>query len=194
MIRQTFPGSIRSVGSRGFKFTLVTPQLARDGHILLPSGMDLKDYKRNPVVLFSHMHEKPVARCTSIALVDGEIRGATEFPPEGTSAQAEEVCQLVKNSIVNAIDIDQAEPLDPKKGTRGGLRILRSTLLEASIVACPADTGANDYRAVSDVVEINSCVRGNFRDPAPSPRSTQGTAARRFNRRDGPASEARVLS
>jgi len=146
MIRQTFPGSIRSVGSRGFRFTLVTPQVARDGHSLLPGGMDLRDYKRNPVVLFSHMHEKPVARCTSIGLVDGEIRGAAEFPPEGTSPQADEVCQLVKNSIVNAMscgfDIVEAEPLDPKKGSRGGLRILRSTLIEASIVACPADTGA----------------------------------------------------
>ncbi|HKM74607.1 MAG TPA: hypothetical protein VJX94_31875 [Stellaceae bacterium] len=88
MLRQTLPGSIRSVGPREFKFTLCTAQLARDGHVLLPAGMDLRDYKKNPVVLFFHQPEKPVARCTQIGLIDGEIRGTAEFPPEGASPTA----------------------------------------------------------------------------------------------------------
>ena len=40
-MRQTFPGSVRSVGEREFKFTAVTAKLGRDGHILEPSGVKL---------------------------------------------------------------------------------------------------------------------------------------------------------
>jgi HK97 family phage prohead protease len=145
-MRQTFPGSVRSVGEREFKFTAVTARLGRDGHILEPSGVDLSEYKRVPVVLWQHTASSPVARATSIALVDGEVRGTAEFAPAGTSAAVDEAFGCVKSGVIGAVsvgfDIVDAEPLDPKKGTRGGLHIKRSTLLEISLVSIPADVGA----------------------------------------------------
>jgi len=145
-MRQTFPGSVRSVGEREFKFTAVTAKLGRDGHILEPSGVDLSEYRKVPVVLWQHLASSPVARCSSIALVDGEVRGSAEFAPAGTSAAVDEAFGCVKSGVVGAVsigfDIVDAEPLGPKKGTRGGLHIKRSTLLEISLVSIPADLGA----------------------------------------------------
>ncbi len=145
-MRQTFPGSVRSVGEREFKFTAVTAKLGRDGHILEPSGVDLSEYRRVPVVLWQHAPSSPVARCSHIALVDGEVRGTAEFAPAGTSAAVDEAYGCVKSGVVGAVsigfDIVDAEPLDPKKGSRAGLHIKRSTLLEISLVSIPADVGA----------------------------------------------------
>jgi HK97 family phage prohead protease len=145
-MRQTFPGAVRSVGEREFRFCAVSPKLGRDGHILEPSGVDLSEYRKVPVVLWQHIATSPVARCSSIALVDGEVRGTAEFAPAATSAAVDEAFGCVKSGVVGAVsvgfDIIDAEPLDPKKGSRGGLHIKRSTLLEISLVSIPADVGA----------------------------------------------------
>jgi HK97 family phage prohead protease len=161
-MRQTFPGSVRSVGEREFRFTAVTSKLGRDGHILEPSGVDLSEYRKVPVVLWQHQAASPVARCSSIALVDGEVRGTAEFAPAGTSAAVDEAFGCVKSGVVGAVsigfDIVSAEPLDPKKGSRAGLHISRSTLLEISLVSIPADVGAlitqRAYRSAHQMKQI----------------------------------------
>lgn len=146
MIRQAFAGAVRSIGPREFNFTAVTAKRGRDGHVLVPAGVDLTQYKRNPVVLFQHDPGKPVARCTGISLVDGEVRGSALFPDAGICSLCDEVCALVKSHVINAISIGfeilQAEPLDPKQGRAAGLRINSSECLELSLVSVPSDTGA----------------------------------------------------
>ena len=145
-MRQTFPGSVRSVGEREFKFTAVTAKLGRDGDILEPSGVELSEYRKMPVVLWQHIPTSPVARCSSTALVDGEMRGTAEFAPAGTSAVVDEAFGCVKSGVVGAVsigfDIVSADPIDAEKGSRGGLHIKRSTLLEVSLVSIPPDVGA----------------------------------------------------
>jgi HK97 family phage prohead protease len=143
--RQSVPAAIRAVGEREFRFTAVTAKRGRDGHVLVPSGVDLANYKRNPVVLWQHGAANPVARCTGLSVIDRELRGSAEFPPAGTSELADEICGLVKQGIVSAVsvgfDVLESEPLDPKQ-PRGGQYITRSELLEISLVSVPADTGA----------------------------------------------------
>jgi hypothetical protein len=94
----------------------------------------------------AHRDQPGRARCSSIALVDGEVRGTAEFAPAGTSAAVDEAFGCVKSGVVGAVsigfDIINAEPLHAKKGSRGGLHITRSTLLEISLVSIPADVGA----------------------------------------------------
>ena len=144
MIRQA-AATVRAVGAREFKFVGATSQLGRDGHVIIPAGIALTNYKRNPVLLFQHRPENPVARCTGISVVDGELKGSAEFPPLGTSPLADEVCGLVKSGIISSVSIGfeptETEPLDPKR-PRSGLRITRCELLEISLVSVPADTGA----------------------------------------------------
>lgn len=143
--RQSLPAAIRAVGEREFCFTAVPAKRGRDGHVLVSSGVDLANYRRNPVVLWQHAAANPVARCTGLSVIDGELRGSAEFPPAGASELADEVCALVKSGVGSAVsvgfDVLESEPLDPKQ-PRGRQRILRSELLEISLVSVPADTGA----------------------------------------------------
>src|SRR5262249_32954613 len=84
--------------------------------------------------------------CTAIGVENGALAARIQFAPEGASATADEICGLVKAGIIRGIsagfDVVDAVPLDPTEGSRGGLRIIYSELLEVSFCAIPVDTGA----------------------------------------------------
>lgn len=144
-MRQAIAAAIRSVGSREFRFTAVTARKGRDGHVLIPQGVDTANYKKNPVILWQHRPENPVGRCTGLSVTDDELRGSGEFPSAGASQLADEICALVKSGIVNAVSVGfdpiDTAPLDQKR-PRNGQCITRSELLEISLVSVPADVGA----------------------------------------------------
>jgi hypothetical protein len=60
MLRHAFPTTVRALGDDQVEVILSTRALARDGHILEPQGSVLDDYKKNPIVLFSHDPKLPV--------------------------------------------------------------------------------------------------------------------------------------
>lgn len=146
MTMQRLIASAQDLGEREVGVIAATNELARDGHVLEPSGINLANYRKNPIVLFGHDIEQPIAACTAIAVENGSLAGRIQFAPPGVSARADEICGLTKAGILSGIsigfDILEAEPLDPAKGTRGGLHITQSELLEISVVSVPADTGA----------------------------------------------------
>ena len=140
------PAAAQVLGDREVGVIAATDQLARDGHVLDVAGVDLTAYRRNPVVLWSHIPEQPVGACTAVGIETGSLAARIQFAPPGASATADEICALVKSGIVKGISIGfnpiDAEPLDPAQGLRAGARITSSELLEISFVAIPADTGA----------------------------------------------------
>jgi hypothetical protein len=163
-MRQTFPGSVRSVGEREFKFTAVTAKLGRDGHILEPAGVDLSEYRKVPVVLWQHAPTSPIARCSSIALVDGEVRGTAEFAPAGTSAAVDEAFGCVKSGVVGAVsvgfDIVDATPLDPKKG-----RARRAAYQPQHLVGNFAGVGPRRCRRIDHSAGLSECAPDETDNP-----------------------------
>ena len=146
MLRLEFPSSIRAVSNGGFEFVAASSVLARDGHVVVVSGLGTKNYLHgNPIILRDHLPSQPVGRCTGLSLdlskQPNELRGSAQWAPEGVSAVADETRELARAGVLNAIsigfDILESEPL---KSTGGrGIRIKRSELLELSIVAVGAD-------------------------------------------------------
>jgi uncharacterized protein len=147
MSMKRFMAGVTELGEREVGIIAATDQLARDGHILEPSGISLLNYRTNPIVLFEHNPSQPVGACTAIAVEGRQLCARVEFAPAGASATADEICSLVKAGVVRGVSVGfdpiDMEPLDSRQGTRGGMRILSSELLEISFVSVPADTGAS---------------------------------------------------
>jgi hypothetical protein len=62
MIRKFAAAVVRQVGERGCRVRMATRALGRDNLVVEPSGIDLTHYRRNPIILWSHMPEAPVGR------------------------------------------------------------------------------------------------------------------------------------
>jgi HK97 family phage prohead protease len=145
MIRGIVPAEIRALGDDEVEVVMSTGTVARDGHILVPEGAVLDNYRSNPIFLWMHDQKTPVGRAEEIA-VDGEtIRARVRFAPPGISADADKVRGLVKSGIVRAVSVGfdaiEGKPIDPAK-PRAGQRFTRWELLECSFVSVPADPGA----------------------------------------------------
>ncbi len=145
MMRAAVSAQINALGENEVEVIISTSTLARDGHILEPSGCDLTNYQANPIVLWQHNPDVPVGRAADLKIDGDKIRARITFAPTGISPKADEVRGLVKNGIVSGVsvgfDVIDGEPLDPKQ-PRGGQRFTKWELLECSFCSVPADPGA----------------------------------------------------
>ena len=145
MRRVTVSAQINTLGDDEVEVIISTSALARDGHILEPSGCDLTNYRTNPIVLWQHNPDVPVGRAADLVIEGDKIRARVSFAPSGISQKADEVRGLVKSGIVSGVsvgfDVLDGVPLDPKKPF-GGQRFTKWELLECSFCSVPADPGA----------------------------------------------------
>lgn len=145
MIRQIVPVEINQLGEREIEVVMSTAVLARDGHILVPGGCRLDNYRANPIVLWSHNPDLPIGNAPDIIVEADKIRARIAFAPAGISAKADEVCGLMKSGVVRAVSVGfnpiDGEPLNSAK-PRGGQRFTDWELLELSAVSVPSDPDA----------------------------------------------------
>jgi Escherichia/Staphylococcus phage prohead protease len=174
-------GSVSSeLGEREIGVIASTSQRARDGHVLVTTGIDLTNYKKNPIVLFQHNADQPIATCSAIGVRDGALAARIQFPPEGISQTADQACALAKTGVLRGVSIGfdpiKCEPLDPRH-PYGGQRIVESELLEISLVSIPADTGAT---VTARALALRSAQLATFRDLRPVPEAGMQRAAARI--------------
>ena len=145
ILRKLVRAQITALGDDEVEVVMSTDALARDGHILIPQGCQLENYRANPIALWSHDPDKPVGNAEDVGVGAGQLTARVRFAPLGISRKADEVRGLTKAGVIRAVSVGfdpiEMEPLDPKK-PKGGQRILRWELLELSFVSVPADPGA----------------------------------------------------
>ena len=128
--------------ARQVRVTVSTDEVGRDNLVMVTDGIDLRYYRQNPVVLWQHDPEKPIARAANIGVDDaGRLSALVQFPDEGVSALADEVYGLIRSGIINAASIG-ADPLDTEPLGKDGAKILRAEMCEFSFVSIPAVRGA----------------------------------------------------
>lgn len=145
MMRKLFRAQVNVLGEDEVEVVMSTAAVARDGHILIPQGCVLDNYRANPIVLWSHDPNYPIGNAENVAIAGDKITARIRFAPLGISAKADEVRGLMKSGVVRAVSVGfdpvEMEPLNPNR-PRGGQRISTWELLELSPVSVPADTGA----------------------------------------------------
>jgi len=134
-----------------YEALISTEAVDRDGDIVVADGADIKNYMKNPVVLWAHDYRSlPVAKALKIEVMERiGIKATFQFPEPGTSEQADAVRKLWAGGFLNATSIgfipkeweeregdeDADDYLYPRK-------INTWELLEFSIVPVPANQEA----------------------------------------------------
>ena len=131
----------------GLDFVCNSGKLDRYGDIVVPSGIDLTQFRKNPIALLNHAASAPIGVWTDVRVEAGELRGRLERAPEKTSPRIDEIRKLVEAKVLRACSIGfmpvEFEPILDAKGARtGGMRFLKSELIEMSLVSTPADGNA----------------------------------------------------
>lgn len=147
VIRKTPDTEIKQVEeeSRVLRFVISTGTPDRDRDVITPEGWDLRHYKKNPIIAWSHSYvsELPIARAKKIRVEDGKLVAEAEFAPaefnERYNPLAESVFQMLKAGFLNATSVG----FKPKKYAynedRRGVDFFEQELLEFSVCALPSN-------------------------------------------------------
>ncbi|MBF0892760.1 hypothetical protein HKD28_15315 [Gluconobacter sp. LMG 1744] len=134
--------SITANDDRTATFIITTGTPDRDQDIVVPSGISIKQYLKNRVVLWGHDQSiLPIAKCIDIRPVENGWQATVEFASASMNPMAEQVFQLVKGGFLNAVSIGFI-PTDLELNDLGGYTITKSELFEFSIVNVPANPEA----------------------------------------------------
>ena len=136
---------VKALGDYELEITGSTGAVDRDNEVLDPNGWDLKNYKKNPVILPAHSYSSPaIARAKSVRVKDGKLNFRIEFPPEGIYPLADTYRGLYKNgfqqaSSVGFIPTEWKIGENPKDPSR---TYTKQELIELSLVAVPSNPEA----------------------------------------------------
>jgi HK97 family phage major capsid protein/HK97 family phage prohead protease len=139
---------------RVIRFVASTGKLDRFDSKIVPAGIQLAGYKRNPIILWNHDFDTPIARASNITLENNRLTAEAVFPRPGVDAQADRVYSLIQEEIINAASVrlrpTKSRPINMEKPFEGRI-YEESELLELSFVSVPGNSealivarGAND--------------------------------------------------
>jgi HK97 family phage prohead protease len=148
--------SIRKAAGKASTFvaTITTDSVDRDGEVVVPAGMNSKDYERNPVLLYEHDVLKPIGKMLKMKRGDRSIEAefALAPRPEGHTGDwlPDAVGALMDFGALNTMSIGflglEARPAskaDSEKYGQGVRRVYgKWKLLEVSVVSIPANQDA----------------------------------------------------
>jgi HK97 family phage prohead protease len=121
MIRKALTASIDTTAS-GFTATITAETLDRDGEVLIPAGMNSREFDTNPVLFWNHDYSKPVGRAVGLKRRERDIVGDFVFAkrPDGYQGEffPEVAAALVGQGIVRGVSVGYAaEPNGTRRAT-----------------------------------------------------------------------------
>ena len=186
---------VKKVGERQYEFTASTSTQDRDGEVIDAAGWDLKNFKKNPVILYGHDYRSlPIGKASRVWLHNGSLKNTVEFPPEGTYEFADIVERLVDTGYLKTESVG----FIPKKWEDGdGEKAPRRTytkqeLLEISIVPIPSNPDAL-RNAVDDGVITTKQFEAITKPEEPEIEEVDANAQLEYYREHGMDKEAREL-
>ena len=114
----------------------------RDGDVVKVDGIDFKNYKKNPVVLWAHRHDDlPIGKAERVWKEDGKLMFKIKYAEPEVYSFADTVYKLTKGGYINAFSIGFAPDMQEAEFNEknGGYDFNKSELLEISAVPVPAN-------------------------------------------------------
>ena len=95
--------------AKGFSAVITAETLDRDGEVLIPSGMNAKEFEKNPTLFWNHDYSEPIGTTTELKRRERDIVGEFVFAkrPDGYSGEffPEVAAALVGQGIVRAVSV-----------------------------------------------------------------------------------------
>jgi HK97 family phage prohead protease len=146
---------VKSVGKAStFVATITTDSVDRDGEVVVPSGMNSKDYERNPILLYEHDVKQPIGKMLRMKRMDRGIEAEFALAPRPDNHVGEwfpdTVASLMEFGALNTMSIGfmgiEARPATKADAEKYGDMCKRVygkwKLLEVSVVSVPANQDA----------------------------------------------------
>lgn len=133
------------IENRTMEVVMSTRSVDRDGDIVEPKGIDLKNYLENPVVLWAHNSSMPpIAKVLDVTQEADHLRGTVQF---AKTEMAEEIFQLYVGGFLKTwsigFGVKELEPMEDEQSKYvKGYHIKASELYELSAVPVPANPEA----------------------------------------------------
>jgi HK97 family phage prohead protease len=155
MNRKALTAEIQS-SAKGFTAVITAETIDRDGEVLIPSGMNSKEFERNPTLFWNHDYAEPVGKNVGLKRREKDIVGEFVFAkrPDGYTGDffPEVAAALVGQGIVNGVSVGyvpeeggirRATDIDRKKyGGNVSTIYSRWKLLEVSLAPLQANPEA----------------------------------------------------
>lgn len=144
-----------------------TDSVDRDSEVLVPKGMDAENFRKNPVVPWSHnAGMPPIGKALWVKRGVKRITAKVKF---ATTERAEEVWQLFKGGFLNAFSVG-FRPLDGRRPTPDDIKantaladarfmFTKWELLEFSPVTVPANAEALALAIKSKSITISDDLK-----------------------------------
>lgn len=161
------PTQLRGVNRDARTVDIVASDFSLDsyGTRIDPAGWDLEQFKKNPVICLQHdsYSSLPVASALpdSVRVENGKLVMTVQFPPEGTTDDADEAFGLIAAGVLRGVSVgfDPSEWKDVDEDTGGFKQKVRvytkQRLMEVSFVTIPS----NDNGLVVRARELNADER-----------------------------------
>ncbi len=130
--------------TRSFWAVASTEEADRDGDVILASGWELENFRKNPVVLFAHKYDSPpVAKVTETRIEQDRLMFRLQFADRSEYPFADTIFKLYRGGFLRSFSVgfipkDWEEIRD---GANGRL-FRKQELLEVSAVPIPTNPKA----------------------------------------------------
>jgi HK97 family phage prohead protease len=135
---------------------ITTDAVDRDGEVLIPQGMNSKEFEKNPVLFYNHDYAQPIGTVSDLKRQNKHITGKLKFAQRPEDYQGDFfpsfVEALVKQGIVKGVSVGFVPEVN---GARAATKADRSSfgsrikrvynkwkLLEVSVAPLPANQDA----------------------------------------------------
>lgn len=156
-------------GSDGW-ITASTPAVDRDRDRIMPMGIDLTNYQKNPVVIFGHNYAEPwavIGRAADMSVDMAGLRFKPELRQPANEADPMHIIRaLWDQNLLRAASIGFV-PVEHRENEFGGRDFLKTELLEISLVPVPANQEAIRM-AVKALGSSQPHTKTDTADPAPA--------------------------